>query len=1416
MSRKIIGIDLGTGSLGLSLRNPELGENIQDQLEYFSVTTFNSGTGASQTGEYTLASDRRLHRQSRRLKEHSRWKRWNTLALLIEYEMCPLRKESLDRWRVYDRVRGLKREFPFDDEPFVQWLRMDFDGDGVSDCTAFQLRRDLVEKQFDFTTPIDRYKFGRAIYHIAQHRGFKSSKGETLSSQEDNKKDFSTIDADNLENEMQKSEAKKSKDILEYKNSHGFRTVGQAFAALEEEGVRIRNSRFQAVRKDNIDEINEFFSFQKGLAASKYEELHRRLVGTTKREKATLFYKLPLQSQKGNIGKCTFEKNKRRCPISHPEYEKYRAWGFINSIRFRGNLEEGWQELPIELKRKLYQKEFVAYVRKDFTFDKIRIFLERQLGMSFKNAEGEKTINYKDNTLVSGCPVTARLNNIATIFDTEITRLTVHGSKTRLSHSKKNGEKHIVVYNAEDLWHVCFEADEIEDVKRFSQHSLGWDDKATDALCKLWASIEQGYAPLSKKALKNTNRFLEYGLKTSDAIFLAKIPDITGEMDVEKIIKFFHENVRTPVEASQRIARVANSLISNYKSLSLDERFAEHNFEYQLQGEDKKEILSCLHSNVSSFESMDVTEKQSMIAEVTRLYQDFFANPKREYVKVPRTADVLLAELRILYPDIKDKKWERLYHPSMVSDFTRKKEDEGLLGSPNIGSIRNPTVLRALNVLRKTINKMIVEGLVDPKETRLVVETTRVNNDINKRWTIKKYNDERRDENIAIKNILKEYYPEKDINDEDIDAARYVLEQGGEDIFTNDKPNDLHYRHQIKKYKLWLEQGCCCLYTGRIINLSNLLSENYCDIEHTIPRSLSFDSSDKNLTVCDSYYNRHIKQNRIPIQLPNYNCDVTIDGTTYTAIKPRLEKWVQQVEKLSKNVLFWKNRARRAQTEDSKNACIRQKLLWQMEYDYWRQKLDRFKMKPENLTDGFRNSQLVDTGIITRYAVLYLKTIFNSVDVQNGQSTAAFRKVFGIPIKDRSSNSHHAVDASILTMIPVAAKRDRILKLFYQIDEYRRNGYDTIGLDYQLRKEVSSCGLGSGLAGIEDFISQRVMVDFYKQDRTLQKNVKPVIRKGKPLMQKTESGKLASVTFCSDSIRGELHKQTFYGAIKQRGEEKLVFVVREPLKYKTSNNDNGFKDWKELNDRLVDLNDDNKGDRIKPMVKMMMDQFPEGTSFKDACEQGIYMLDKNGRKVNQIRHIRCYAKNVTNPIKVKRHTCLSDKEYKQYVWAALGEGGIYALCEYVNENNKVYKRYTYMDISENRKHREEDIPSTITDKKGLILTLRRKICKGDMLLIYKDSPDELLLMDSAELSKRLYKVQSFERKNDIVLRHHLLSSAETNEDAEVKKKKRDKGESIKDFAKLPDIIRSSIASFHYLQKDVDFEFGKNGLRLMTI
>ena len=168
---KILGIDLGTGSIGISLRNPELGASICEQLEYFSSDIFQSGVGKDKSGEYSLAAERTSHRQTRRLRVSRRRRLWSTLSLLIEYGLCPLTQSSLDEWQRYDKSKGQFRKYPTSDPSFVSWIKMDFNDDGLPDYTSpYQLRRELATVQLDFSLLENRMKLGRALYHIAQRR----------------------------------------------------------------------------------------------------------------------------------------------------------------------------------------------------------------------------------------------------------------------------------------------------------------------------------------------------------------------------------------------------------------------------------------------------------------------------------------------------------------------------------------------------------------------------------------------------------------------------------------------------------------------------------------------------------------------------------------------------------------------------------------------------------------------------------------------------------------------------------------------------------------------------------------------------------------------------------------------------------------------------------------------------------------------------------------------------------------------------------------------------------------------------------------------------------------------------------------------------------------------------------------------
>ena len=236
--------------------------------------------------------------------------------------------------------------------------------------------------------------------------------------------------------------------------------------------------------------------------------------------------------------------------------------------------------------------------------------------------------------------------------------------------------------------------------------------------------------------------------------------------------------------------------------------------------------------------------------------------------------------------------------------------------------------------------------------------------------------------------------------------------------------------------------------------------------------------------------------------------------------------------------------------------------------------------------------------------------------------------------------------------------------------------------------------------------------------------------------------------------------------------------------------DSGFKNWEELEKVIVN----------KCLFKLMKEQFPEGTNFKDACEHGIYMLDKKGNKVNRIRHIRCYT-SVKNPLAIKKHTYLSSKEYKQNYYADMGD--LYVMCKYENKDKNLadYKIWSLFDICENRKNGLPDIPDKIEGEKQHILSLTYKLKSGDILLIYPNEHTHLHEMDNADLSKHLYVIRGFENPYCIKLVRHINAQADNV---------LGKGESVKKDKPLPEKIRCSINTLKFMIEGRDFEITPMG------
>ena len=1316
---KVLGVDLGTNSIGLTLREDEI-------FSWYGVYTFKKGVGEGKSGEFSLAAERTKYRSSRRLYNARRYRKWETLKVLIENGFCPLSDENLKNWKNYKK--GIGRVFPINDEAFDRWIKLDFDGDGMPDFSSpYQLRRFLITESLDLTIEENRYKIGRALYHIAQRRGFKSSRKNGANEKTAVYKGSSetkTIGRNEYES------------LIEDKG-----TLGAAFAYLEDQNIRVRNR--YTLRSDYQNEVHKILDFQNVID----EEFIEKIV-------KAIFFQRPLRSQKGLVGKCTLEPNKPRCPVSHPKFEEYRAWSFINNIKYRTEDNNQFQSLPLDLKEKLYDEAFFYKSKKELKFSDLRKIIKNNGGKDWD-------LNYSskmDEISVPSCYVSSRLR--AAFGDDW-----VNFDKTVVRKNKKGAEE-TLKYTIEDIWHILFSFEDEEYFTEFLNTVLELEEEQIKELQTLFNSFPVGYANLSLKAINNILPFLKEGLIYSEAVILAKLSEILGKETFETNRTDIVNALNNEIEENRyqkTIVSITNNLIFKYYALDFDVRFGWKDTSYKLDASDYKEIeiASIENFGEKTWIQLEQNYKSKLLNDVAIQYQNFFASSKREHIKQPHLVNQI-KEFLDNHFDVSQKSLDKIYHPSQI-DIYPSKEGQVFLGSPKTAAFKNPMAYKTLYKLRDIINYLIETDKID-NETRIVVEVARDMNDANKRWAIEKYQRDREVENRAFASAIEELLKESNFNgyanpqsETDIDKFRIWTEQLENFDEVKTEINSIENNKKISasnkdimKYRLWKEQNCVCMYTGKIIKLTDLFDKNKVDFEHTIPRSKSFDNSLANMTVCYADYNRNVKKTKLPTELPNY----AEDTNSYSAIKPRLKAWEAKVESLLKQIEIQKRNSKVALDKESKDKAIRLKHVLQMEYDYWKNKVDRFTRT--EIPKGFINSQLTDTQIITKYAFHYLKTVFNKVDVIKGSQTAEFRKIYGIQpkeqAKDRGKHSHHAIDAAVLTLIPSVRKREEILKDYYYKEENNIKGC------YPIKPFANF-----NYAMIEEIENNILIDNITDKDQKLSPGRKKVRKRGRIVWLRDKNGNLLlddkgnkiPMIAQGDSVRGELHQQTYYGKIRvvnrdssgkplrdasgnweYNVEGEYKYVLRKPVEDVTSL------------DSIVD-----------PYLAKMIEKQLNGRSLKKTMSEGVYMLDKNGNKLNRIRRIRCWS-SVTEPLEIKNHTYESKHEYKRVYYAANAVNYCYALYE-DELKGKTYRSYEIINLfnlykivnTVNDKHlivEEKEI-----NKKGDKIKLRAIIKQGLKVFFFIENKEELLELSNDDLSKRIYHVVKFQKDGRITFQHHL-------------------------------------------------------------
>lgn len=286
---------------------------------------------------------------------------------------------------------------------------------------------------------------------------------------------------------------------------------------------------------------------------------------------------------------------------------------------------------------------------------------------------------------------------------------------------------------------------------------------------------------------------------------------------------------------------------------------------------------------------------------------------------------------------------------------------------PRPADLRNPVVNRALHEFRRVCNALVA---THGKPAAIRIELPR---DLTMNAKARQAFDKQQKENLRANEEARTQY-------ETVRAANPHLAL----------PD--HPRHDDRlKYRLWKEQGCVSIYSGKAIGAAQLFSAAV-EIDHILPYSRSLDDSYMNKVLAFADENRD-KGKRTPWE-------------AYGADPAAWEQILQRCRHLPRG------------------------------------KRDRL-LKPElDGVEGFINSQLTDTAYISRQVKDYIQQLGCDVSVSKGRLTAWLRHRWGLNAllggddKKRDDHRHHVVDAAVTA----AVNRSLYARIVHLAEEDPRGG----------------------------------------------------------------------------------------------------------------------------------------------------------------------------------------------------------------------------------------------------------------------------------------------------------------------------------------------------------------------------------------
>ncbi|SHE19973.1 CRISPR-associated protein, Csn1 family [Bathymodiolus brooksi thiotrophic gill symbiont] len=352
MSKKILGLDLGSNSIGWALMNETDGE--VDQIIDLGSRIFNKAV--EEKVPTPKNQKRRDMRLGRRVLQRRARRKQRMANYLISLDLLPQELSN-----------------NFGQEKLLNEL-----GD------PYELRTKGLDKQL---TP---HQLGRVLLHFVARRGFLSSKKQIagdLVDDPDTQTYLSTLDNKKTKDEEGQFKADIAEVYQAIKDNNA-RTLGEYLFNFEtgkvkrnrsHDGGHLRTDR--AMYKDELYKIWE--------KQQSYFDLPDEFISEVEK---IIFYQRPLKLKKDRVGKCLLEPKHYRANTARLEVQRFRYLQDVNNLEYFERHSEQWFKLNDKQKNKLkiyfeyHSKITITALKKELGLDK-----PTKINLEAKNLKGNIT-----------------------------------------------------------------------------------------------------------------------------------------------------------------------------------------------------------------------------------------------------------------------------------------------------------------------------------------------------------------------------------------------------------------------------------------------------------------------------------------------------------------------------------------------------------------------------------------------------------------------------------------------------------------------------------------------------------------------------------------------------------------------------------------------------------------------------------------------------------------------------------------------------------------------------------------------------------------------------------------------------------------------------------------------------------------